>query len=249
VPQDGRNGPAHHQATPSGSEHRRSIGRGWSRENACHRCSLIEEINLLCKWSGNEKNHVVAELLRDALSQKSEFQEYKGSLAHGTEAESSSIVEPDGQQSISQRKAYSSAVAKWQPHSSKHPVIGSRSLTWCAIIATSILVIISFSVGARDYNSGPQQCNMPKQHQFDICTSFFTTSFVTKSEQENGTTSHSTYGQCRTKPAFSLTASISTEKSIILMEDQGGPITPVPVNPKIPDVDLPIFPDLIFEPI
>ena len=42
--------------------------------------SLVEDINLLCKWSGNEKNYVVAELLRYALSQESEFQEHKKSL-------------------------------------------------------------------------------------------------------------------------------------------------------------------------
>ncbi len=42
--------------------------------------SLVEDINLLCKWSGNEKNYVIAELLRYALSQESEFQEYKKSL-------------------------------------------------------------------------------------------------------------------------------------------------------------------------
>ncbi len=42
--------------------------------------SLVEDVNLLCRWSGNEKNYVIAELLRYALSQESEFQEYKKSL-------------------------------------------------------------------------------------------------------------------------------------------------------------------------
>ncbi len=42
--------------------------------------SLVEDVNLLCKWSGNEKNYVIAELLRYALGQESEFQEYKKSL-------------------------------------------------------------------------------------------------------------------------------------------------------------------------
>ncbi len=41
--------------------------------------SLVEDVNLLCRWSGNEKNYVIAELLRYALSQESEFQEYKRS--------------------------------------------------------------------------------------------------------------------------------------------------------------------------
>ena len=43
--------------------------------------SLVEEVTLLCKWSGNEKNFVIAELLRFALSQESDFQEYKQSLS------------------------------------------------------------------------------------------------------------------------------------------------------------------------
>ena len=42
--------------------------------------SLVEDVNLLCKWSGNDKNYVITELLRYALSQESEFQEYKNSL-------------------------------------------------------------------------------------------------------------------------------------------------------------------------
>jgi hypothetical protein len=43
--------------------------------------SLVEDINLICKWSGNEKNFVVAELLRFALSQENDFQQYKQSLS------------------------------------------------------------------------------------------------------------------------------------------------------------------------
>ena len=43
--------------------------------------SLVEEVNLLSKWSGNEKNYVIAELLRYALSQESDFQAYKQTLA------------------------------------------------------------------------------------------------------------------------------------------------------------------------
>ena len=42
--------------------------------------SLVEEVNLLCKWSGNEKSYVVAELLRYALSQETDFQEYRQAL-------------------------------------------------------------------------------------------------------------------------------------------------------------------------
>lgn len=39
--------------------------------------SLVDEVNLLCKWSGNEKNYVVAELLRYALRQEADFQQYR----------------------------------------------------------------------------------------------------------------------------------------------------------------------------
>jgi hypothetical protein len=42
--------------------------------------SLVEDVNLLSKWSGNEKNYVIAELLRYALSQESDFQAYKQTL-------------------------------------------------------------------------------------------------------------------------------------------------------------------------
>ena len=43
--------------------------------------SLVDEVNLLCKWSGNEKNFVVAELLRYALSQEADFRKYKLTVA------------------------------------------------------------------------------------------------------------------------------------------------------------------------
>ena len=54
--------------------------------------SLIEEVNLLCKWSGNEKNCVIAELLRYSLSQESEFQKYKQSIQRGAAAEPTTIL-------------------------------------------------------------------------------------------------------------------------------------------------------------
>jgi hypothetical protein len=59
--------------------------------------SLIEEINLLCKWSGNEKDSVVAELLRYSLSQESEFQKYRQSLQPGAEAELANILDSESQ--------------------------------------------------------------------------------------------------------------------------------------------------------
>jgi len=41
--------------------------------------SFAADINLLCEWSNNEKNYVVNELLRFALAQDIEFQNYKQS--------------------------------------------------------------------------------------------------------------------------------------------------------------------------
>ena len=43
--------------------------------------SLIDDVNLLCQWSGNDKGYVVAELLRFALNQENDFQEYKQSIS------------------------------------------------------------------------------------------------------------------------------------------------------------------------
>ncbi len=44
--------------------------------------SLVQDINLMCEWSGNEKSYVIGELLRYALSMESDFQEYKKSVTH-----------------------------------------------------------------------------------------------------------------------------------------------------------------------
>ena len=43
--------------------------------------SLVDDINLLSKWSGNEKSYVISELLRFALSMETDFQAYKQSLS------------------------------------------------------------------------------------------------------------------------------------------------------------------------
>lgn len=42
--------------------------------------ALVEDVNLLVKWSNRDKNEIVAELLRYALSQESQFQAYKTAL-------------------------------------------------------------------------------------------------------------------------------------------------------------------------
>ena len=76
--------------------------------------SLVEDVNLLCKWSGNEKNYVIAELLRYALSQETEFQTYKGSLRRGSASESMGSTETNQQkrEPASERKTQPSAVAR-----------------------------------------------------------------------------------------------------------------------------------------
>ncbi len=43
--------------------------------------SLVDDINLMCQWSGNDKGYVIAELLRYALSMEPDFQAYKQSIA------------------------------------------------------------------------------------------------------------------------------------------------------------------------
>ena len=41
---------------------------------------LVEDVNLIVKWSNRDKNEIVAELLKYALSQEEDFQAYKRSL-------------------------------------------------------------------------------------------------------------------------------------------------------------------------
>ncbi len=77
--------------------------------------SLVEDVNLLCKWSGNEKNYVIAELLRYALSQESEFQEYKNSLQqHGAPTTPVPMLatEPPKRESASDRKSQLATAAR-----------------------------------------------------------------------------------------------------------------------------------------
>ena len=61
------------------------IEKGISRINRVKLQATIEEsiaadLALLGEWSNNDKNYIVNELLRFALSQDSEFQAYKGSV-------------------------------------------------------------------------------------------------------------------------------------------------------------------------
>jgi hypothetical protein len=43
--------------------------------------SIAADLSLMCEWSNNDKNYVVNELLRFTVSEDSEFQAYKQSLA------------------------------------------------------------------------------------------------------------------------------------------------------------------------
>lgn len=42
--------------------------------------AVADDIELLAKWSNNETNYVINELLKFALTQEEEFQKYKASL-------------------------------------------------------------------------------------------------------------------------------------------------------------------------
>jgi hypothetical protein len=73
--------------------------------------SLVADINLLSKWSGNEKNFVVSELLRYALGQEAEFQRYKLSVHRGS-AEPIPLPIPERREPLTERKSQPSPIAK-----------------------------------------------------------------------------------------------------------------------------------------
>lgn len=58
--------------------------------------SIAQDLALLCEWSNNEKNYVVNELLRFAISQDAEFQAHKESLGSRSE----SIAQPQTTNSV-----------------------------------------------------------------------------------------------------------------------------------------------------
>lgn len=67
------------------------IEKGVSRINRVKLQASIEEpvaaeLALMCEWSNNDRNYVVNELLRFALSQDADFQAYKESAASSREA-------------------------------------------------------------------------------------------------------------------------------------------------------------------
>src|SRR5258707_12546448 len=78
------------------------IEKGISRINRVKLQAMIEEsiaadLALLGEWSNNDKNYIVNELLRFALSQDSEFQAYKESIGSARPETSVSGTTPSAQ--------------------------------------------------------------------------------------------------------------------------------------------------------
>jgi hypothetical protein len=75
------------------------IEKGVSRINRVKLQASIEEpvaaeLALMCEWSNNDRNYVVNELLRFALSQDTEFQAYKQSAASSGRGKAHAIPAP-----------------------------------------------------------------------------------------------------------------------------------------------------------
>ena len=89
------------------------IEKGISRINRVKLQATIEEsidadLALLGEWSNNDKNYIVSELLRFALSQDSEFQAYKESIGSSRSELGSSGTSPSVQpRAVSAGKAES----------------------------------------------------------------------------------------------------------------------------------------------
>jgi hypothetical protein len=81
--------------------------------------SIAADLALLSEWSNNDKNYIVNELLRFALSQDSEFQAYKASVA-------SSRPEPGGTVASPTMQPRPSSAGKADPLTSES---GSRPRT------------------------------------------------------------------------------------------------------------------------
>jgi hypothetical protein len=47
--------------------------------------AVADDVELMCRWSENDTSYIVNHLLRFALSQSEDFQEYKQSLPAGAE--------------------------------------------------------------------------------------------------------------------------------------------------------------------
>ena len=88
------------------------IEKGVSRINRVKLQASIEEpvateLALMCEWSNNDRNYVVNELLRFALSQDAEFQTYKES---GDSSDGRKALSPAGS-----LRARTATAAKTEP--------------------------------------------------------------------------------------------------------------------------------------
>jgi hypothetical protein len=55
--------------------------------------TVADDLELMCRWSENDTSYVVNRLLRFALSQSEEFQQYRQSLGGDVEVKSESSLE------------------------------------------------------------------------------------------------------------------------------------------------------------
>jgi hypothetical protein len=49
--------------------------------------TVADDVELMCRWSENDASYIVNHLLRFALSQSEDFQQYKQSLPAGVESD------------------------------------------------------------------------------------------------------------------------------------------------------------------
>ncbi len=54
--------------------------------------TVFDDIEAMAKWSDNEKNYIVNELLRFALGESADFQQHKHSLANAPQTKPQPIV-------------------------------------------------------------------------------------------------------------------------------------------------------------
>jgi hypothetical protein len=72
--------------------------------------AVADDVELMCQWSENETSYVVNQLLRFALEQSEDFQEYKQS--HGGHVPTATKSKNDGPISTTSRLEASSAKAR-----------------------------------------------------------------------------------------------------------------------------------------
>lgn len=61
---------------------------------------VFDDIESMAKWSDNEKNYIVNELLRFALGESTDFQQHKHSLANVSQAKPQPIIAGDSKAAV-----------------------------------------------------------------------------------------------------------------------------------------------------